>query len=351
MADVAETGTVTHARGRDLVVIAASAGGVEALRCLMSKLPPTLPAAVLVVLHVPPEGGRALPKILTRAGKLPAVTATEGEELRPGQVYVSPPDRHMLVIDDKIQLSRGPRHNGHQPAADPLFISAALTAGPRTIAVVLSGTLDDGAAGSVAVDRRGGAVLVQDPAESAYDGMPQAALSAVSHARPLRLGEMAAVIEREAQTPLPDATVEPDTWLERQLSAFLAPVPSPAAAPAGWDWSGVSCPECGGPLRQENGAVPVRFECPAGHAWSPESLIAAQASGIERALWAAVLRLEERARLNHVLSETAGRQGYPVSAGGFLSTARAAESGALEIRRLLGSSGASGAAAPDTGDG
>jgi two-component system chemotaxis response regulator CheB len=245
----------------------------------------------------------------------------------------------MLLIHDKIRLSRGPRHNGHRPAADPLFISAALTAGPRTIAIVLSGTLDDGAAGCAAVERRGGLVLVQDPEESSYEGMPRAALAATKTGRALRLREMAAALDKEVRQPLPGVPEPPDPDLDRQLSVFLSPAPRPAARPSAW--SGVTCPECGGPLRQEDATSPVRFECQAGHAWSPESLVAAQASGIERALWAAVLRLEERARLNHVLFETANRQGYGDSAAGFLSSARAAQSSARQIRRLLESAGMS----------
>jgi two-component system chemotaxis response regulator CheB len=325
-------------RGRDVVVIAASAGGVEALRDLLSQLPTGLPAAVLVVLHVPAAGGRALPGILGRAGKLPASTAADGEQLQAGHVYVAPPDHHLLLDDGKVLLSRGPRHNGHRPAADPLFISAAVSKGPRAIGVVLSGTLDDGAAGCAAVEKRGGLVLVQDPRESAYEGMPRAAIAATRDPRVLRLHDLAAVIDRETRATVPGAPLAPDPDLDRQLSVFLGTGPPSAAAPG--PWSGVTCPECGGPLRQEDATTPVRFECQAGHAWSPESLVAAQASGIERALWAAVLRLEERARLNQVLADTASGQGYPASAGSFLATARTAVASAREIRTLLESAGA-----------
>jgi two-component system, chemotaxis family, protein-glutamate methylesterase/glutaminase len=245
-------------------------------------------------------------------------------------------------VGDKIRLSQGPRHNGHRPAADPLFISAALSAGPHAIAVVLSGTLDDGAAGAAAVERRGGMVAVQDPAESAYEGMPRAAIAATRHARVLRLPELAAFIDQESRRPVPGPEIAPDPQLTRQLSVFLEPTPPPAAQPSAW--SGVTCPECSGPLRQEDAPVPVRFECQAGHGWSPESLLAAQAAGIERALWAAVLRLEERSRLHHVLAETAEHQGYPISASGFRASARSARSSAREIRKLLESPGEAGIA-------
>jgi len=252
-------------------------------------------------------------------------------------------------VGDKVRLSQGPRHNGHRPAADPLFISAALSGGPHMIAVVLSGTLDDGAAGAAAVERRGGVVAIQDPGESAYDGMPRAAMAATRHAKVLRLTELAAFIDQESRRPVSGQTVGPDPYLERQLSVFLEPSPRPAAQPS--PWSGVTCPECGGPLKQEDTSIPVRFECQAGHGWSPESLLAAQAAGIERALWAAVLRLEERSRLHQVLAETAEDQGYPMSAGGFRASALSARSAARKIRKLLEfphEAGAAGASDDDS---
>jgi two-component system chemotaxis response regulator CheB len=335
---------MTTTRGRDIVVVAASAGGIEALRGLLSCLPAAVPAALLVVLHVPAAGGKVLPQILSRAGRLPASAADDSEVPQPGHVYVAPPDCHMLLVGDKMRLSQGPRHNGHRPAADPLFMSAALSAGPHTTAVVLSGTLDDGAAGAAAVERRGGAVAIQDPGESAYDGMPRAAMAATRQAKVLRLTDLAAFIERESRRPVPAQHLPPDPDLDRQLSVFLDPVPRPAAAPS--DWSGVTCPECGGPLQQEDTQAPVRFECQAGHGWSPESLVAAQAAGIERALWAAVLRLEERSRLNHVLADTAEDQGYPISAGSFRASALAARTSARQIRMLLQAPGEAGIAGP-----
>ena len=333
---------ITTTRGRDIVVVAASAGGVEALRGLLSELPVGIPATLLVVLHVPAAGGKVLPKILGRAGLLPAGAAADGEAPLPGHVYVAPPDCHLLLVGDKIRLSQGPRHNGHRPAADPLFVSAALSSGPHTIAVVLSGTLDDGAAGAAAVERRGGLVVIQNPSESAYDGMPRAAMAATRRSKVLRLAELAAFIDQESRRPVSGREVLPDPDLDRQLSVFLEPVPRPAAVPS--PWSGVTCPECGGPLRQEDAPMPVRFECQAGHGWSPESLLAAQAAGIERALWAAVLRLEERSRLHQVLAKTAEDQGYPISAGGFRTSAQSAHSSASQIRKLLESPGEVGVA-------
>jgi two-component system chemotaxis response regulator CheB len=322
--------------GRDTVVIAASAGGVEALRALVHHLPCDLPAALLVVVHVPPTGGTVLPKILSRAGSLPVHPAVDGEPVQHGMVYVAPPDQHLLVVGDVIKLSQGPRHNGVRPSADPLFISAAIARGERTIAVVLSGTLDDGAAGCAAIESRGGLVTVQDPQESAYDGMPRAAMAAAKHPRVLRLAEIAALITSESHSLVPPEQLPnppPDSALQQQLAFLLEPVPP--AAPGSAPWSGVTCPECGSPLRQKGSSPPLRFECPAGHVWSPESLVTAQAAGIERVLWSAALRLEERARLNSVLAEQAEARGNLTAACGFRATAHAARTAAHRIRSLL----------------
>jgi two-component system chemotaxis response regulator CheB len=168
--------------GRDIIVVAASAGGLMPLRTFLAGLPADLPASVLVVLHIPATGGQALPGILHRSGPLTASAAEQGETLTHGRVYVAPADRHVLVVDGRIQLSQEPRQNGVRPAADPMFRSAAQYGGPRVVAVVLSGTLDDAARGSVAVEGHGGRVLVQEPREAAYPGMPASALAATRNA-------------------------------------------------------------------------------------------------------------------------------------------------------------------------
>src|SRR5688572_1864255 len=158
---------------RDIIVIGASAGGVEALKQLASQLPENFPAAVLMVLHVSPHGYSVLPNILNRAGPLKAMHPLEGQAIERGRIYVAPPDHHLLVKPGYITLARGPKENGHRPAVDPLFRSAARSYGQRVIGIVLSGVLDDGTAGLLAVKMRHGLAIVQHPEDALYSAMPK----------------------------------------------------------------------------------------------------------------------------------------------------------------------------------
>jgi two-component system chemotaxis response regulator CheB len=172
---------------RELVVVGASAGGVEALRDFVGGLPEDFRAAVLIVLHLPAGGDSALPAILERSTTLPVAGAQHGEPLRRGPMRTPPPR-------EKIRLSRGPTENGHRPAIDTLFRSAAQARGSAVIGVVLSGSLDDGTAGLAMIKARGGLVAVQDPREALYRGMPDSAIARVSVDHVLPAGEMGEVL-------------------------------------------------------------------------------------------------------------------------------------------------------------
>jgi two-component system, chemotaxis family, protein-glutamate methylesterase/glutaminase len=165
---------------RDLVVIGASAGGVEALKSVVAGLPPDLPAAVCIVLHISPDSPSALAGILRRAGRLPCRPAEDGDALAEGEILVAPPDRHLVVEDGRVHLTIGPRENHHRPSVDALFRSAALQRGEDVIGVILSGMRDDGTAGLAMIKSRGGATIVQDPADALYCGMPSSALEHVA---------------------------------------------------------------------------------------------------------------------------------------------------------------------------
>jgi two-component system chemotaxis response regulator CheB len=161
---------------RDIIVVGASAGGVEALQSLAGTLPADLPAAVFVVLHVAPRSKSFLPALLNAAGPLRASHASNGMSIEPGRIYVAPPDHHLIVERDHVQLGLGPRENHQRPCINVTFRSAAVAHGPRVAAVVLTGQLDDGTAGLWDVKRQGGVAIVQHPEEAAFPSMPLSAL-------------------------------------------------------------------------------------------------------------------------------------------------------------------------------
>jgi len=320
---------------RDLIVVAASAGGLQPLRTLLLGLPADLPAAVLVVMHIPAVGSR-LPNVLDRAGPLPAAAAIDGEPVCPGRVYLAPPDHHLLIVKDTVRLSRGPRQNGFRPAADPLFRSAALYGGPRVIAVVLSGSLDDAALGSATVERLGGCVIVQDPEEADHGSMPRSALAATERAVAVPADALAdqvvrLVAEKTAQ-PLPDLP-EPDEELAAEIRGLLEGNPETDTRSRGY--SDLICPECGGPLYATRGQRPQTYDCLIGHRWSPRSLFESQGNAVDRALWLAVRALEERARLAAKLAKDARDRGHVLSAGHFEDSADEARQSADAIRQAV----------------
>ena len=184
--------------GNGVVVVGGSAGSHQALLSLVAGLPPDLPAAVLVVIHVGAEAVSRLPRMLSRAGPLPAAHATDGAPLRNGGILVAPPGSHLLVEDKSARLDRGPRVNRVRPSADVLFDSAARTYGRQATAVVLSGIMDDGAVGAALISLAGGRVLVQDPDQAPHGSMPKAALAAVPGAIAVPATGLAAAVVRAA---------------------------------------------------------------------------------------------------------------------------------------------------------
>jgi two-component system chemotaxis response regulator CheB len=292
--------------GHDLIVIGASAGGVEAMTELARKLPGDIPATVLVVVHAMSGSRGMLAHILARAGPLPASMAREGDPLQPGQIYVAPPNRHLLVRDGRVELSAGPRENHTRPAIDPLFRTAARAYGPRVVGVVLTGSLDDGTAGLLLIKQHGGLAVVQDPLTAAYPDMPRSAIENVAVDYVRRLEEIPELLVHLAHEPVPASAVEsrsgaPDAPVvevrDVQEDAAAMEQGEDASSPTLW-----TCPDCGGALWMIREGELVRFRCHMGHAFSPASLRSAQAERVEEALWGAVRALRERATFSRRLA-------------------------------------------------
>ncbi len=289
--------------GHEIVVVGASAGGVEALRRLIAAVPADFAGTIFVVLHLPTNAHSFLPTILSRAGALPVHHAVDGQVPARGTVYVAPPDVHLLLRRSGMQLLRGPTENGHRPAVDPLFRSAAEAFGSGVVGIVLSGVLDDGTNGLLAVSAHGGLTVAQSPEDALYPSMPQAAIDnvpidIVASAEEIGLALPRLVAHRTARN---DATPgEPADSTERALEGN-------AASEMRGRPSRFTCPDCGGSLWDADPHEPGKFRCRVGHSWTALGLLEEQASTLEQALWTALRALSERADLARRMRDQAAR--------------------------------------------
>lgn len=313
-----------------LVVIGASAGGVAALLELASTLPAGFPAPICVVQHVGANPS-ILPELLSARGPHPAVHGRDRQLLTPGVIHIAPPDQHMLVEGRFLRLVRGPRENHTRPAIDPLFRSAALAWGPFTIGVVLSGTMDDGSAGLVAIKQRGGLAVVQDPSSAEQPSMPQSALEQVDvdFCVPVEdLGELLSRIVGQAppaERPVPESlrrevAINRGEDLLENLEAIGAP-------------AGLACPDCGGGLWEVKDSPQLRYRCHTGHAFGAGTLERAQAEAGETALRGSVRALQERATLLRRMASVAQATGDTAQAE---AARREADQLQEQVRELRG---------------
>ncbi|MFZ5477413.1 MAG: chemotaxis protein CheB [Myxococcota bacterium] len=268
---------------RDIVVVGASAGGVRALAQIVAGFPSDLPAAVVVVQHLHPTTPSAFPEILSRAGPLPAKWATDGERIVPGQIYVAPPNLHVLFRAELLEVRGGPAENGHRPAVDALFRTAARAYGPRVVGVVLTGYLDCGTAGLLSIKARGGVAVVQDPTDAEVPDMPASALRHVAVDHVVALAQISTLVDRLAREPAgPGPRVLPPELarMEGEVDGMASPI---------------VCPICHGTLTEAEMAGFRLTRCHVGHAFSEAALQLAEDQEVERALWAAIRALEARA--------------------------------------------------------
>jgi two-component system chemotaxis response regulator CheB len=322
--------------GHDIIAVGASAGGVEALMALARDLPADLPAAVFVVLHIPAQSPSLLPALLNRSGPLVAQHPADGTPIEPGRIYVAPPDHHLLIEPGRVRVIRGPRENRHRPAVDPLLRTAALAYGPRVVGVILTGSLDDGTAGLLAVKQRGGLAIVQDPAEALYSSMPQTALENVAVDHVLRLAEIPPMLARLAHIPAAEGghyPVSREMVLESKIAGMDMATLQGNERPG--TPSPFSCPECKGVLYELHDGDLLRFRCRVGHAYSAESALADQAQALEDALWVALNTLQESAQLAERMAQQARERGHDHLAAHFETKGRESDQRAAVIRQVL----------------
>ena len=325
--------------GRDIIVIGASAGGLPALTELVRGLPEDLPAAVFVVVHTSPSSPGILPSILDRAGALPVSHAANGTEILHGQIYVAPPDHHMLIKDGTIGVAKGPKENGFRPAVDPLFRTAARIAGPRAVGIVLSGGLDDGTEGLALIKKYGGTAIVQDPEEADFPSMPASAIANCDVDHVLGVSEMPALLVRLAREPIPEGVLAmaaeangkgrraPDVAEIGDTSLLSGDLPGPP--------SGFTCPECGGALWELQGGRLVKYRCHVGHSYTAEGLVAEQTRSLEVALWTGLRALEEYAALRRRMARRAKSSSWGNVSTDYEQQAEEAEARASLIRTVL----------------
>jgi two-component system chemotaxis response regulator CheB len=293
-----------------VVVVGASAGGVATLQELVRHLPADLPAAVFVVLHTAPSFDSMLPQLLSRAGALPAAHARGGEPVQTGTILVAPPDHHLLVREDRVELSRGPRENHARPAVDVTLRTAARAHGAAVAGVLLSGTLGDGTMGLMAVKAHGGVAIVQDPQEAPYSSMPEHALHFVEVDHVLPVQAIARAVVEHARAFLAGKEVprmeDADERVQKRIHRdFVEQVGGDRAE----GQSVYSCPECGGVLWQSEEDRLTGFRCYLGHTYAPERLLMEKTEVLEDALWSATRALVERATLNRQLARQLRERG------------------------------------------
>ncbi len=321
---------------RDLIVIGASAGGIEALQQICAALPRNLKAAVLVVIHTSPNSGGLLPKLLSRVGPIPASHPRNGERIEKGNIYVAPPDHHLIVERGILRIIRGPQENHHRPAIDPTFRSAAVSYGRRVIGVVLTGLLDDGTSGLMVIRARGGAAVVQDPRTALFPPMPESALERVPDAYVVSLTEIPVLLEtltkeqvEPAKLPAQESAAASEVRLaELDMSEVENEIRNGVPSPYG-------CPECGGVLWEIDQSGLLRFRCRVGHAYTARHLRAEQHHAVEAALWAALRALEESASLYKRMADRARFSKHDQSLRVYEERAENAESNSKTLRDFL----------------
>jgi two-component system chemotaxis response regulator CheB len=285
-----------------------SAGSFEPLRTVLASLPASLPASILIVVHMMPDVPSSLDESLSRFSRLPVIQATDNQPIQRGHIYVARPDYHFTVERGRMRVQRGPRENRHRPAIDPLFRTAAREYGPRVIGVILSGRLDDGSIGLYAVKQRGGIAIVQDPAEASAKEMPNHALAYATPHYVLRAREIEYNLINLVQIDQDEILMPPRKSRSKNYGRNQGGSPEQNLKVAYFDEGEgtpavFACPECHGVLWELKDGDLSRFRCRVGHSFGPESLAKELSEASEAALWAAMRALEEKAAMQRRVAD------------------------------------------------
>jgi two-component system, chemotaxis family, protein-glutamate methylesterase/glutaminase len=308
---------------RDVVAVGTSAGGVEALLFLAKRFRRDFPASVLITIHLPSHVRSALDELLTSAGPLPAAFAADGERLKKGRIYIAPPDRHLIVDGDRLSLGSGPRENNARPALDPMLRATALCCGFRSVGVVLTGTLGDGASGLSALQQCGGMTVVQDPKDAAFPEMPLTALNRAKPDHVVPLADMPALLDTLAHQPAGEPVPAPrSTRFEVAIARNGGNGMDTMDKMDGLGRRSVlACPDCGGVMWEIDEGDLLRYRCHVGHTYTAEVMSVALDENLRRALASALRALEERVALARKLYRQAADSGHRLLAESWASKA------------------------------
>lgn len=289
---------------RDIIVIGGSSGSLSVLKEMVKSLPKDLSAAIFIVWHIAPNSPGILPELLERLGSLPAQNARNDQKIETGRIYVAPPDHHLLIGDDLIKVSRGPKENRFRPAIDPLSRSAAAY-GSRVVGVILSGGLDDGAAGLWTIKENGGIAVIQNPLDAENPSMPLAARKRVEVDYSVPGNELAALLIRLCSEKIKEkkqvmnktsGKTDIEIKIARGEEALLKGVLELGNP------SYFTCPECHGVLLEIVEGKNIRFRCHTGHAYSSGTLLSEITESVDDTLWNSLRAMEENILLLKHLS-------------------------------------------------
>ncbi len=319
-----------------LIVIGASAGGLEALKKLVAGLPGDFPAALFIVWHMPPDVRGMLPEILNKESKLYATNAYDGEPILPGRIYIAPPDHHLLIETGHVRTTKGPKENRFRPAVDPLFRSAAYEYNTQVIGVVLSGALDDGTAGLWTIKHHGGLTVVQDPADAEMPSMPENALREVAVDYCVPAAEMGGLLVTLVQQ-MANANEQPmerDEKTEIEIAIAAGDDSLIGEVMKLGELSPFACPECHGVLTEVTEGSLKRFRCHTGHAYTADTLLFALSETVEQSLWNAIRGLEESMMLLNHIGDHYAEKNLTKLAAQYFKKAKEAEKRSQAARQL-----------------
>lgn len=294
----------------NIVVIGASAGGLQAMTELVSHLPENINAPVFAVLHLSKDSQPdIILQYLQSNTRLTCRIPVDGESFKKGYFYLAPANCHMMIGKDVIRVNKGPHENRWRPSIDVLFRSAAANYDSNVIGIILTGLLDDGTSGMSAIKRCGGTTIVQEPSEAAFPDMPTNVINNVTVDYRVSIADIAYILEDLFSKPKqPFTNIPPDVKLEAEITErrnFSMENLRQIAT-----HSVFTCPDCGGGLWKINSDDEIhRYRCHTGHVYNEDILLKKQQESLEESVWVSIRMLEERRNLLLTMGKHAEESG------------------------------------------